>query len=88
MRPSVLYSHDMDWRSPIFFLAIQPPAPDQVRLAVVLFEVFVALMGLFLFVLTFLMLRRVMRRRWPSRKKEDRKPMLDPWQESGDRLEP
>lgn len=78
----------MDWHSPFFFLAILPPAQDQVRLAVVLFEVFVALMGVFLFVLTFLMLRRVMRRRWPRHKKEVTKPMLDPWQESGDRLKP
>ena len=76
----------MDWHSSFFFLAILPPAQEQVRLAVVLFEVFVALMGLFLFVLTFLMLRRVMRRRSPSRKNETSKPMPDPWQESGERL--
>lgn len=78
----------MDWRSPFFFLALQPPAQEQVRLAFVLFEVFVALMGLFLLVITLLMLKRVMRRRWPSRKKEDRKPMPDPWQEAGERLKP
>ncbi|MCH7603431.1 MAG: hypothetical protein IIB54_11750 [Planctomycetes bacterium] len=78
----------MNWRSPIFFLAIQPSAPEQVRLAVVLFEVFVVLMGLFLLVITLQMLRRMMRRRWPSRKKEDGKPMPDPWQEAGERLKP
>ncbi|MCH7572316.1 MAG: hypothetical protein IH891_05320 [Planctomycetes bacterium] len=78
----------MNWRSPIFFLALQPPAPEQVRLAVVLFEVFVVLMGLFLLVITLQMLRRMMRRRWPSRKKEDSKPMPDPWQEAGERLKP
>ncbi len=78
----------MNWRSPIFFLAIQPSAPEQVRLAVVLFEVFVVLMGLFLLVITLQMLRRMMRRRWPSRKKEDSKPMPDPWQEAGERLKP
>ncbi len=76
----------MDWHSSFFFLAILPPAQEQVRLAVVLFEVFVALMGLFLFVITILMLRRLLRRRWPRLKKEDCKPMPDPWQESGDRL--
>lgn len=78
----------MNWRSPIFFLALQPSAPEQVRLAVVLFEVFVVLMGLFLLVITLQMLRRMMRRRWPSRKKEDSKPMPDPWQEAGERLKP
>ncbi len=78
----------MNWRSPIFFLALQPSAPEQVRLAVVLFEVFVVLMGLFLLVITLQMLRRMMRRRWPSRKKEDGKPMPDPWQEAGERLKP
>jgi len=79
----------MNWRSPIFFLALQPSAPEQVRLAVVLFEVFVVLMGLFLLVITLQMLRRMMRRRWPSlKKKEDSKPMPDPWQEAGERLKP
>ena len=78
----------MDWHSPFIFLATQPPAQEQVRLAVVLFEVFAALMGLFLFVITFVMLRRVLRRRWSGRKKEDGKPMPDPWQEAGERLKP
>lgn len=78
----------MDWHTPFFLLALRPPAQEQVRLAVVLFEVFAALMGLFLFVITVVMLKRVMRRRWPSRKEEDHKPMPDPWQESGDRLKP
>lgn len=86
----------MDWHTSLYFLANQasppPPetgaSPNQVQLAVVLFEVFAVLMGLFLFVLTFLVLRRVFRRRWSSRKKEDSRPMPDPWQEAGDRLKP
>ncbi len=90
----------MDWQTPLYFLAnlAPPPAaasppdaastPNQAQLAIVLFEVFVVLMGLFLFVITFLMLRRIMRRRGSSCKKEDTQPMPDPWQESGNRLKP
>ena len=77
----------MYWSSLMNVFALSAPAGSQVKQAFVLFEAFAVLMGVFVLVITIMVIRRWIRRR---HKDLERTPtnMPDPWKEAGKRIKP